>query len=197
MENAFIYSGFIDPLLMSVRNRIIRHIPENNSVIDIASGTGDLGFKLNNKVKSYHGVDLSFPMISHAGQKVKKRGIDNLKFSLSDATNLHQFSDNEFDLAVISLALHQFDPEDQIPVLNEAKRVSSAVIVADYSNPLPVGYKNFTVNVIERIAGRQHFKNFRHYMQKGGIRGIISESDMNIRHEEFSSSGIFTVIVAI
>ena len=196
MDNPWIYHTFIDPLLYSVRKRIKENIPQNASVIDIASGTGSLGFSLNSKVDRFHGMDLSKSMVSFSENKARKLQLGNIRFYHADASNLAEFPDKKYDFSIISLALHQFHPPDQLTVLHEALRISDKTIIVDYSCPLPVGYKNFLVHIVERIAGKVHYKNFQHYMKNGGLNEIPDQSNLKILKKEVTTSGIFSMLIA-
>lgn len=81
--------------------RLVKDMPPDlgDSVLDIATGTGTIAFKVaslvgpNGKVT---GVDISKGMLSEANKKLSASGLDNLEFVLADAEHL-EFPDNSFD----------------------------------------------------------------------------------------------------
>lgn len=189
-----IYNKLIDPLLKSTRERILNHVSKNDRVLDIACGTGELVKELSEKCASVTGVDLDMHMIEFA-IKNNSGSLNNTKFIQSDASNLNKFNENSYSAVNFSLAIHQFYPADQKVIINEARRLSKRIIITDYSYPLPGGIKNLLLHWIERMAGRDHYKNFREFLKKGGIPGIMKEAGMKCKHSEISGSGAFTLYI--
>ena len=78
-------------------------IKESMTILDVATGTGDVGFKIlkNNNVKII-GIDYSFNMVKVAKQKAKAKGFNN-KFKLiqGDAENL-PIANDSIDVLTIS-----------------------------------------------------------------------------------------------
>ncbi len=78
-------------------------LKNNQSVLDVATGTGDVGFAI---LKHHHvkiiGLDYSFNMVKHARQKsINKKVSDKFSFVQGDGENL-PFEDNVFDALTIS-----------------------------------------------------------------------------------------------
>ena len=88
----------------------------NSKVLDLCSGSGDLGkiIKKLNKTTEIIGVDFSEEMIKSARKKNK-----NITYELQDATNL-SFKDNSFDYIVMGFGLRNI--EDEQKALNEIYR---------------------------------------------------------------------------
>lgn len=189
-----IYNRLIDPLLKSTRNRIISRVSENDRVLDIACGTGELVKELAAKCASVTGIDLDERMIEFA-IKNNSGPLNNTKFIKSDAANLNKFNENSYSAVNFSLAIHQFYPDEQKVIINEARRLSNRIIITDYSYPLPGGIKKLLLHWIERMAGKDHYKNFREFLKKGGIPGIMGEAGMTCKHSEISGSGAFTLYI--
>jgi len=70
--SGWFYKTFIDPLLAGGRKTITEKIPENQSILDVACGTGAQVFELAKKAKKVVGVDLSEKM-NQTAQKVKAK----------------------------------------------------------------------------------------------------------------------------
>ena len=132
-ETGWFFRTFIDPLLKSGRKLIKTNIVSGEKVLDVACGTGALVFDLAEKAKKVVGIDLSKSMLKAAQREQKKRRIKNIEFITADATHLSAFSDKEFDVVTLSMALHQFDNALHTPILNELKRVGKKIIIVDYS----------------------------------------------------------------
>ncbi len=116
-ESGPFYSTFIDPLLTTMRKRIALEIKLNEKVIDIACGTGAQAFALSKVATKVTGIDLSESMINFAKKASVKQKTSNTEFFVCDATNLKSFKNNDFDIAIMSLALHQFSPKIHLPIL--------------------------------------------------------------------------------
>ena len=188
-----IYNRIIDPLLASSRDRIIKHIAEGSRVIDIASGTGELVFDMAVRSSDVTGVDIEDTMINFAMKRQNGFENKNISFLKADVRQLDIFQQGSFDLATMSMALHQFDPSDWPKILKEVFRIAGKLLILDYSNPLPVGFKKSLVFIVERIAGRAHSRNFRIYNREGGVIPIVESYNYKCTHYEISGSGIFSL----
>jgi hypothetical protein len=51
--------------------------------------------------------------------------------------------------------------------------------------------KKIAVYTIERIAGKEHFNNFKSYMNKGGLVNVSEISQLRLLQKELSGSGVF------
>jgi len=77
-------------------------IQEGNTILDVACGTGDVGFEILRKHSvSITGVDLSPKMVKLAQEKTKKRNLNNITFIEGDAENL-SIESNSIDCLTIS-----------------------------------------------------------------------------------------------
>lgn len=195
VESGFFYSTVIDPILSHLRKHVELNIHPGENVIDIACGTGAQVFEIAAKAGNVVGVDLSESMITYAKKQAVKRNITNVDFVVSDAANLDCFADKSFDLAIMSLALHQFPPELHSPILNEMKRVSKKIIVVDYAVPLPSNYTGTGSKVAEFLTGREHNRNFKHYCKKGGLNQILPENNLTINKSKLFAKGAFHLVV--
>jgi len=183
----------IDPLLKSVREDVIRKAESSDTVLDIACGTGSLALALAGKTLAVTGIDLDDELIMYAGNRAFKRGVSNVRFEVRDASDLSMFRDKEFGIAVTSMAVHQFEPQLAVKILTEMKRVASRVIIADYNHPLPQTLSGFAANTIEKMAGGDHYRNFRNYMSSGGISHFTDAAGMTINSVTTRGNGVFVV----
>lgn len=114
-----VYDGF-ELVLSDVRKKMAKEInPVNQTVLDIATGTGSLAIALSPVAKSVVGIDLSSKMLNVAR---KKRNAGNVSYLQMDAGNMN-FREGEFDTVTISLGLHDMPPGIRRSVLEEVKRV--------------------------------------------------------------------------
>jgi 2-polyprenyl-3-methyl-5-hydroxy-6-metoxy-1,4-benzoquinol methylase len=105
-----------------------RHPRERYRILDVATGSGDIPLHVARWARERdidveivatdnHETTLELARRHMAGER-------SVRVAFADATRL-PFADNEFDVALISTALHHFDDErDAIRVLRELHRVS-------------------------------------------------------------------------
>lgn len=191
--NGLVYRLIIDPLLAGAQAGVISRLKPGQKVLDIACGTGSLSMAMAGKVSYVKGIDLSEEMIGIAGQTAKRKGRGNVEFSNMDASDLSAFSDDDFDVAVSSMAIHQFDAELALSILKEMKRIAPVIIIMDYNYPLPPGIKGAIVYIIERIAGGDHYRNFRKYNKLGGLDYFIRNSGLEPISGKIKGSGAFRI----
>ena len=193
VESGIFYGTFVDPLLNGLRKRVLHEIKHGEKVIDIACGTGAQCFAMAAKGGKVTGVDLSESMIRFARNKKAKSLFSNLDFMVCDATNLVPFVANEFDVAILSLALHQFSPDLYKSILSEMKRVAKRIIIVDYAVPLPKNYAGFGSRIAEFMAGAEHNRNFKSYYKRGGINQILPDNGLFITKSILIGKGAFQI----
>jgi SAM-dependent methyltransferase len=191
----FFYKLFIDPVLSGLHSYVVESMEPAQLVMDVACGTGSLSMAIARKAKYVTGVDLSEDMIITARRGALKKGIDNIQFEIRDASDISVYKDRQFDVAVTSMAVHQFDAGIAVKILTGMKRIASEVIIADYNHHMPRGYSRSVVWNIERLAGNDHYRNFSNYMKKGGIHWFADEAGLRIRSEVTRTGGVFVVAV--
>lgn len=196
-ESGIFYSSIIDPILKPMRVSVANHIQPGRNVIDIACGTGAQVFEIAKKAKRVVGIDISDSMIRYAKRTSLKMDINNTEFVVCDASNLDSFADNEFDVATMSLALHQFNPNFHSIILSEMKRVARKIIICDYSIPLPKNIAGFSSQVAEFLAGSEHNKNFKLYTNLGGLNSILRANNLKIEQSEYFANGAFHLVICL
>lgn len=189
-----IYRYLIDPLLSGLRKSIKEQITEGSTCLDIGCGTGDMAFRLMDRCTKVIGIDMNKAAIESAQKRVDVKGLDHLSFKVQDATNMAEYRDIEFDYSIISMAIHQFDPELRKGIISEAKRVSKTVIIADYSCPMPRTVAGKVAEFIEFLAGKQHNRNFKHFQATGGLKAQLDSMGLQMLEKRKNGLGVFTVI---
>ena len=193
VESGIFYGTFVDPLLNGLRKRVLHEIKHGEKVIDIACGTGAQCFAMAAKAGKVTGVDLSESMIRFARNKKAKSLFSNLEFMVCDATNLVSFVANEFDVAILSLALHQFPPDLYKSILSEMERVAQRIIIVDYMVPLPKNFAGVGSRIAEFMAGVEHHRNFKSYYKRGGINQILPDNGLTITKSMSIGNGAFQI----
>lgn len=193
-ENTFIYSKLIDPILKPLHLEVHSLIRKNQSVIDVACGTGALSLLMAEKANRVVGIDISQAMIDAADKAREKKGLRNVDFFQMDAANLRHFRDGEFDVSTLSMAAHQFPQGLGLGVLKELKRISGEIIIADYAFPFPNGFGGSAARIIERFAGREHHRNFRSFIDSGGLKPMLESAGLTKVYESMQIAGVFSVV---
>lgn len=104
-------------------NFLLKNRKSTDSILDIATGTGDFAILAYNKLHPSRivGCDISEGMMQVGREKVAKLGIaDKIEFRNEDCSNM-SFQSNSFDAVISAFALRNFQNLDQC--LKEMHRV--------------------------------------------------------------------------
>jgi demethylmenaquinone methyltransferase/2-methoxy-6-polyprenyl-1,4-benzoquinol methylase len=152
---------------------ILDHQPE--SILDIATGTGDLAIKFAKKTSATNiiGLDLSEGMLAMAREKVKDTDLFNkVKFVKGDSEAL-PFNNNMFDAITVSFGIRNFENLEK--GLSEILRIlkpNGIFVILETSVPTKTPFKqgyNFHSKVILPTVGKLFSKDKKAY-------GYLSES---------------------
>ena len=129
----------------SWRKKVIKLVSDSkaNSVIDIATGTGDLAIALAKaKIKNVIGLDISNGMLDVGRKKIKALDLeDKIDMVQADSENL-PYDDNSFDAATVAFGVRNFENLDK--GLSEIYRVlkpGGLFVVLETSNPTKFPFK--------------------------------------------------------
>ncbi len=157
----------VDPHLVKGYQKTIQKLDdeitiEGKTVLDIGTGTGAWAMKfLQSNAAKVHGVDLSPKM-----HIVSKEKHPKIEFSIGDAEDLKEFTDNSFDIVTASFVVHGVKVNRREKILSEMKRVSKEyVVLHDFIGKTPVfvrflefmeksDYKNFKKNICNELQAK-------------------------------------------
>lgn len=144
--------------------------------------------------------DSMFPENYSFEEKAVKEKAGKLNFIKADGRSL-PFASGSFDAAVISLALHEMEPEYRIPILEEMLRLlknKGLLYVMDYNINLETKktFAMYTIKFIEWLAGKRHNGNFKHFIFNGGVPALAGELKLTVKMKIpiFSGSGAIFVL---
>lgn len=130
-----------------------------DSVLDCATGTGDLAFAFKKQVGDYGkvvGIDFTPEMIELAHKKAERKKLE-IDFQHADVTKL-PFADQSFHVTSISFGIRNV--EDPIAALREMARVTrpgGSVMILEFGQPkLPVWkqcYQFYSKTVLPKLGG--------------------------------------------
>lgn len=180
MDEYKYFAKIYDPLLHlaihRVRAKVTDIIDRYNpaKIIDLCCGTGNqLKYLKKKGFTNAVGVDLSQSMLYQA-----EKGKEKVRCENQNAAQL-SFSENTFDIGIISFALHEKPVETAKKIVKEAARVTKPgghLVVVDYCriNKTPLHIKA-AIHFAERFAGKDHYMHFRNYLNLGGLDELLKD----------------------
>lgn len=112
---------------------VVDLVPEDReaSWLEVACGPAVIARALAAKVGRVRGIDLTPAMVGKAHEEAAREGVDNVEFSVGDATAL-EFEDASFDGAVTRLSFHHIPaPQRVLEEMARVVRPGGWVIVSD------------------------------------------------------------------
>lgn len=151
------------------RRRVVNTVADlaPTSILDIATGTGDLAIALKKRIPqaTVTGSDLSPEMLEVARRKIAERGLE-IALQVADAENL-PFANDSFRVITAAFGVRNF--ENTVAGLRQMHRVlekGGTMIVLEFSTPPPTLfgrlYRWYFRNILPRI-GRMISKDSRAY----------------------------------
>lgn len=189
-----VYEPVVGPFLRPVRLAIVRLASDQacRRMLDIACGTGKQAKMLAKAGHTVTGIDLSPSMLERATRG--SSGTDNILFIFGNGENL-PFSAGSFDCAIISLALHEMNYPVAVGVMREALKTlapGGKLFLFDYlrTGRFISGFSLALLHIVERFAGRRHYRNFRHFVRHGGLESFMEQFDAELisRREFFGAA---------
>ena len=174
--------------LFRIRNKVVdmADAKEGSKVLDICAGTGAQAFAFGKRGCDVIGIDLSEDMLKIAR---RKNSYKNVRFEVADATKM-PFEDDYFDISCISMALHDMPHEVRYQVLDEMKRVSKRVVVADYNIPKRKLDRWFHIHLIS-IYESKYFKDFA----KRDLKELLLQHGLRVVKEAYGLIDIIKILV--
>ncbi|OQX64448.1 MAG: methyltransferase [Chloroflexi bacterium] len=160
----------LNPIRLAVMEELSQH--KDSVILDLCCGTGNqLKLLSKNGFKNLHCLDLSEAMLS-----VAKKGGHPIKIYAEDATKT-SFDDAVFDIVMISFAIHEKDRETQENMIEEAHRLikeDGIALIVDYTfDEKTTRLGKMGIDLIEHIAGGEHYRNFKGYIANDGLESLI------------------------
>ena len=178
--DGFFYDKLIAPNQDRLFSEIKKIIEPESTVLDVGCGTGRFSFQLSEHCQSIVGVDLSSKNISVAESNLKSSNISNISFVHGNAIDLQKRTNVKFDYAVTTYVIHEMDEEDRIEILKEMKQVANKIIIGDYIVPTPNSFMGKVNVIVEYLAGRGHYNNFKSFVKNGGLISLLKEANLHL-----------------
>jgi ubiquinone/menaquinone biosynthesis C-methylase UbiE len=184
-------------LLLRPRRKIVQ-ILKGQRVLDVGCGTGNLSGMLAAAGCQVVGVDRSPTMLSHARRKHMAA-----EFEQMEAAQLP--FNQEFDAAVISLALHEMQPQVRERVwesMRQAVLPGGRLIALDFAIPSQNSLSaRIASGLIERDEREllpihpEHYQNYQEFMRSGGLLSWIQKRSGVLEAEYRFWGGTMAVVV--
>jgi ubiquinone/menaquinone biosynthesis C-methylase UbiE len=178
--DGWFYDTIIAPNQDNLFRQIKKLIEPQSEIIDVGCGTGRLAFKLSSKSKSVLGIDLSKRNIDRARLSLFRRPDDRISFQHRNLRDIIKVDHAHFDYAILTYVIHEVDEKERINLLTEMSQVADKIIIGDYLVPKSAGFAGLLTEVIEYIAGAEHYRNYKSYMADGGIYHLADKAGLKI-----------------
>ena len=180
-----VYSLIVDRVMMGIRKRVpeFSDMRPGDTVLDVCCGTGAQALFYARMGITSWGIDLEPRMIEFAERRRSNLHLSNTFFQTACAMDL-PFKAESFDHASISMGLHEKEGPSRDKIISEMRRVvkkSGSLVIVDYRVPFPEDVYSYAVRAVEQIAGREHFRCFRNFIQDGGLESLLRRHQL---HEE-------------
>ncbi|MBA7480137.1 Demethylmenaquinone methyltransferase [subsurface metagenome] len=173
---------------IAVMNELLKY--KGKIILDLCCGTGN-----QIKLLSKHGFRNLYCLdISDSMLEIAKRNDSSIKIYNEDATKT-SFNNASFDVVIISFAIHEKDRNTQQALIDEAYRIikkDGFMLAVDYVfDNKTTKFGRILISIIERIAGREHYRNFKNYIQNKGLLSLIKKDKFKlIKYKRMSSGAV-------
>ncbi len=194
------YDGwFYDKLIAPNQDNLFRIIKEiikeGSDVLDVGCGTGRLLFQLADKCNGVTGIDLSLKNIYKAKENLVKNPVKNIQIIHGNALELQNKINKKFDYSILTYVIHEMHFKERIEVINQLKKISNKIIIGDYLVPHPKSFYGKLNWAVEFAAGRDHFNNFKNFLENGGLKELAKNVSMKIEKEILNVPKTMHVVV--
>ena len=171
--SAMFYDPLLSPLIRPIRHKITAIAKQHrySRILDVCCGTGEQLKMLGQEGIKGEGIDLSRAML-----KIARKGPVSADCQWGDAAEM-AYSDESFDLVTTTFALHEKEWQTARKIIEEMVRLTTVggdIVIVDYelSDKTSILSKS-SIYLIEKFAGGEHYRNFKTYLQKGGLPTLL------------------------
>ncbi|AUS06005.1 bifunctional demethylmenaquinone methyltransferase/2-methoxy-6-polyprenyl-1,4-benzoquinol methylase UbiE [Pseudotamlana carrageenivorans] len=142
------------------RQKVVKIVKNSNpdSILDIATGTGDLAINLaETDATKIVGLDISSGMLEIGKEKVKKKGLESkIEMVLGDSENL-PFKNDTFDAITVAFGVRNFETlENGLKEIYRVLKPNGTFVILETSvptkTPFKQGYRLYTKNILPLIG---------------------------------------------
>ena len=126
---------------------------------------------------------MSIKNINLANKKLASTTISNVSFYHDDITKFLSQKKQQYGYAVLSYVIHEVDIGLRVEILKLLSKAADKIIIIDYLTPRPKGFWSGLNEIVEFIAGKDHYRNFKSFIVNDGIYGLAQQSGLKIINE--------------
>ena len=167
------------------------------NILDVGCGTGTHLELYQRYESNLYGIDLSPSMLEMARARLG----ETARLELGDATNM-PYENHKFDLIISMLSLHEMSQQTRLGVIAEIKRVlkdDGHILLIDFHpgpyRPLQGWISKVIIFLSELAAGREHFRNYRHFITTKGLSALAAQSSLDVEKQSILAGGTFAVLL--
>jgi ubiquinone/menaquinone biosynthesis C-methylase UbiE len=151
----------------------------SDSLLDVATGSGNVAFAFAPLVREVVALDITLPMLDQVRQGSVERGLLNIEARLGNALQIPA-QGGEFDIVTLRLAAHHFS--ELPPFVAEVFRVlkpGGKFLLVDTAVPED-DELDILINQIEVLRDPSHVRSYRY----SEWRGALEDEGFTILHED-------------
>ncbi len=144
-----------------IKHRIVGSLNNDDRVLEVASGSGEMAIELCPHCKIVHATDISQVMLNKAIEKSKFTMHQNISFEQTDVCNM-KYPDNSYDVVIISNALHILpDPYLAIKEIYRVLKPGGRFIA-----PTFLHNENIKSSILSNILGGFGYKTYHKWNEQ-------------------------------
>ncbi len=196
------YDGlFYDFLIAPNQDRAFVHvrdfIGDGSTLLDVGCGTGRQVFQLANKCKKIDGIDPSVRNINVARRKLASKPVNGVEFHHADALAFLARKSRRFDYATLSYVIHEIEEKERNTLLQTLSSAARKLIIVDYLVPQPRDGRRMLNEVVECMAGSDHYRNFKSFVAGNGLTGLLERAGLTVLSEQKNDPPSSHIVLAV
>jgi SAM-dependent methyltransferase len=194
------YDGwFYDRIIAPNQDKLFEQVqslidPQSN-ILDVGCGTGRLAFTLAPMCASVLGIDLSKRNIDRANFRLSQHPDSKISFLHTSIHQLNGYRQKHFDYALLTYVIHEVNQEERVGLLKDMAQVADTIVLGDYLVPKATNLFGHLTDIVEFIAGSEHYRNYNSYIANGGAYHLAREAGLRIIDERINSSSANHIVV--
>ncbi len=179
---------------------LISHIKENQRVLDIGCGTGELSVRAARHGARVTGIDMNAQMLEVAREKAEAAGVQqSIEFREMGVAEMSEFKNESFDTITAGLCLSELSSDELLFTLDQAFRIlipGGRLLIAD--EVVPESIPNRIIHYILRLplfiltyVWTQTTTHSIHHLQE-----TLQSNNFIIENEKRNSIQNFTLLIA-
>jgi SAM-dependent methyltransferase len=170
-----------DPVFAAIKELI----PHGSAVLDVGCGTGRLALQLADRCSLVHAIDPSPRNIARAREIHARRGSPpSIGFVTASLEAYLSSPHRTYDYGVISYVLHEVEEAKRMPMLLSLAAASRRLVLADYRVPRGFGMMDAATEMVEFLAGRDHYRGFKSFVRTGGLVALVRSAGLVTSREQ-------------